>query len=129
MFGKKDAYNSGERVDTIIGKETKFIGSLQTNSTVRIDGYIEGDIVTKGDILIGEGGTVKASIKARNCIVGGEVYGDIAVDQKLEIASSGQVYGNIYADNLLIGEGAIFRGTCEMKNKLGSDDAAAGKQV
>lgn len=129
MFGKKDTYNSGERVDTVIGKETKFTGSLQTNGTVRIDGYFEGDIVITGDIMIGEGGTVKANIKARNCTVSGEVYGDIIAEQKIEIVSSGKVYGNITAANLLIGEGAIFCGTCDMKKNFDTDAVAMCKEI
>lgn len=117
MFGgKKEAYNNSvERVDTIIGKDTKFIGSINANSSIRIDGTFEGDIVTKGELLIGEGGMLKATINSRNCVVAGEVHGDIVASQKLEISPSGKVYGNIVADNLLIGEGAVFRGTCEMK--------------
>lgn len=125
MFGRKDAHNSGERVDTIIGKETKFIGSLHTTGTIRIDGSFEGDIVTKGDILVGEGGLVKATINSRNCTIAGEVHGDIFAELKLEIAPTGKVYGNIVADNLMIGEGAVFRGTCEMKKSIPTDDAVA----
>jgi cytoskeletal protein CcmA (bactofilin family) len=125
MFGgKKEVYNS-ERVDTIIGKDTRFKGSLQGSATLRVDGYFEGDIATQGDVVIGEGGVVKATIKARNCTVAGEVFGDIVAQQKLEIAPSGKVFGNIKAENLLIGEGAIFRGACDMQAATNIGEAAA----
>jgi cytoskeletal protein CcmA (bactofilin family) len=126
MFGGKKESFSSERVDTIIGKDTRFKGSLQGTGTLRIDGYIEGDIATQGDIVVGEGGVVKATVKARNCTVAGEVFGDIVTQEKLEIASSGKVFGNIKAENLIIGEGAIFRGACEMKgNATTLGEAAA----
>lgn len=125
MFRKKEAFISGdERVDTIIGKETKLKGSLQATGTVRIDGHFEGDIITQGNIIVGESGIVKATIKARNCTVAGEVNGDIAADLKLEIVSSGKVTGNIQCENLLIGEGAVFHGTCEMLRSVTQLEAA-----
>lgn len=126
MFHKKETLVGGdERVDTIIGKETKLKGSLQAVGTVRIDGHYEGDITTQGNVIVGENGIVKANIKARNCIVAGEVSGDIAVDQKLEIVSSGKITGNIQCENLLIGEGAVFHGMCEMLRGSAPLEAAA----
>jgi cytoskeletal protein CcmA (bactofilin family) len=128
MFGKKEVFTTSEKVDTIIGRDTKFKGSLQASGTLRIDGYLEGDIVTQGDIFVGEGGVVKATVKARNCTIAGEVHGDICTEQKLEIAPSGKIYGNIQTANLVIGEGAIFRGACEMR-RGGSSTAEAAASV
>lgn len=116
MFGKAGVFSGGgDRVDTIIGKDTRFKGTLQAIATLRIDGHFEGEIDTQGDVFIGEGGIAKATIKARNCIVSGEISGDIVVEQKLEIASTGKIVGNIKCENLIIGEGAVFSGICEMR--------------
>lgn len=125
MFNKKEALFGGdERLDTIIGKDTSFKGSLQAGGTLRIDGYFEGEITTKGNIVVGENGVIKATIKGRNCTVAGEVNGDISAEQKLEIVSSGKVNGNIQCENLIIGEGAVFHGTCEMPRGGAGEKAA-----
>lgn len=117
MFSKKDAFSNGvEHVDTIIGKDTALKGSLQAIGTLRIDGHFEGELATQGNVVVGESGIVKANIKARGCTIAGEVTGDICTGQKLEIVSSGKLKGNIQCENLIIGEGAIFHGTCEMRN-------------
>lgn len=116
MFGKREAcLGSGKHMDTIIGKASRFKGSLEVAGMLRIDGYFEGEITTQGDVVVGEGGVVRAAIKAKNCTVAGEINGDIVVEKRLEITSSGKVVGNIQSEQLVIGEGAIFCGKCEMQ--------------
>ena len=122
MFGKKEIFSNGvECMDTIIGKDTGFKGSLQATGTLRIDGHFEGDLTTQGSVFVGESGIVKATITAKNCTVAGEVNGDISAGQKLEIVSSGKINGNIVCENLIIGEGAVFHGRCEMRRADSAD--------
>lgn len=112
------------KIDTIIGKETEFKGTLTSTGMIRIDGRIEGEVVHKGDIAIGETGNLSANIKARNVTVAGTVTGNIDASGRLELLASARVFGDISVGALIIGEGAIFRGTSEMK---APDKAAPGK--
>jgi cytoskeletal protein CcmA (bactofilin family) len=61
--------------------------------------------------------------------VAGEVNGDVTVEQKLEIVSSGKVNGNIQCENLVIGEGAVFHGNCEMLRGGAAETAACGEEA
>ena len=118
MFGSKNApilSGLSDQIETIIGKDTQFKGTINAGGAIRIDGLVEGEISTKGDIIVGETGEVRALIKARSATIAGSVHGDTDVLDKLELTSSAKLYGDIKTGILIIGEGAIFKGACEMR--------------
>jgi len=117
MFGSspKRAPAFSEQVETIIGRDTQVKGAVTAGGTLRVDGDVEGEIVTQGDLVIGETGRIKAQLKARNATIAGTVRGNVEVNDKLELASSAKLYGDIKTGTLIIGEGAIFKGACEMR--------------
>jgi cytoskeletal protein CcmA (bactofilin family) len=119
MFGsKKSTSPIGDQVATIIGSETSFTGNITSQGTIRIDGRHTGQIDTSGDLVIGETGTVEAQVKARNALIAGVVKGNMEVSDKLELLPTAKVYGDIKISTLTIGEGAIFRGACNMINEI-----------
>lgn len=61
-------------------------------------------------LVVGEGATVKANIRAGIVIVAGEVTGNIEARQKLEMLTSGKVYGNVKTAKLQIADGVVFDG-------------------
>ena len=121
MFGGKKvtASFSGDQIETIIGRDTQFKGSINAGGTIRIDGKFEGDISSTGDAIIGETGNITAQVKARNATIAGVVNGNIDISDKLELLSSAKVYGDLKVGVLIIGEGATFKGACEMRQDSG----------
>lgn len=127
MFGgKKTTTSFGEHIETIIGKETQFKGSVNAAGTIRIDGKFEGEVSTAGDAIIGEAGNLKATIKARNATIAGIVNGNMDIAEKLELLPTGKLYGDIKVGVLIIGEGATFKGACEMR---GDETVRPGKDM
>jgi len=118
MFGSKNAPSlSGlsDQIETIIGKDIQIKGTINAGGTIRVDGLVEGEISTKGDIIVGETGEIRAQIKARSATIAGSVHGNTDVMDKLELTSSAKLYGDIKTGILIIGEGAVFKGVCEMR--------------
>ena len=113
MFGNKQQ-DSLEKMDTVIGKGAFFKGDLKVEGTLRVDGKVEGMIDSQCDVVVGETGIVVAGIKARNLLVAGAVSGDVVVAGKLEIATSGKLEGNIATASLIIDDGALYKGACQM---------------
>ncbi|BBI31811.1 bactofilin family protein [Cohnella abietis] len=103
--------------DTLIGTGTEMSGNLKTQAGVRIEGAFQGDIDSKGDIVIGEGGVAKSNIVAGDVIIAGKVYGDVHTRGKLIITSTGQLHGSSYASVLNIHEGGILNGTSNMDHR------------
>ena len=116
MFGKKPAPTvSVDKVDTIIGKDTSFQGTIKAQGTLRIDGKLEGEIDCQGDVVIGETGSITAGVKAKNLLIAGLIKGNVNISNKLEIASTGKLEGDIQStSSLIIDDGALFQGNCQM---------------
>jgi cytoskeletal protein CcmA (bactofilin family) len=132
FVAKKDAASSAMpsdgKIDTIVGRETEFKGTLTSSGIIRIDGKVDGEIIHQGDIAVGESGSVTADIKARNITVAGTVSGNVDASGKLELLSSARLCGDISVATLVIGEGAVFKGSSEMKaNEKTTAAARAGK--
>ncbi|HXN86943.1 MAG TPA: polymer-forming cytoskeletal protein [Candidatus Binataceae bacterium] len=94
---------------------SKISGKLYFETAARIDGQVEGEILAKDSLTIGESAVVAAQIKAASVIVAGKVSGDIIALQRIEIRPSAKVLGNITAPTLAIQEGALFEGHCAMQ--------------
>ncbi len=117
MFKKDNLDTSSDKVNTIIGKETHFKGTIKGQGLIRIDGKAEGDIFNKGDVIIGESGHVVAGLKARNVTIAGHYEGELAAEGKLELKRTAVVAGIFKNNGLLIEDGAMISGNVEMKNK------------
>lgn len=112
MLGKKNG--SGGKVETLLGKEAEFKGTIHASGLVRIDGRLEGEIITEGDLILGETAQVKAEVNARNLTLAGELRGNVELQGKLELNSSGRLYGDIKVSKLIIDEGGLFKGSSLM---------------
>lgn len=126
MFGNKKVSSVGiaDQVETVIGKDTQFKGTINAKGSVRIDGQFEGEVITVADIVVGDTGRITAQIKGRNALVAGIITGNCEISEKLELLPSGKILGDIRVGTLIIGEGAVFKGGCIMKH---GEEAAATK--
>jgi cytoskeletal protein CcmA (bactofilin family) len=113
QVNKNPVYEIG-MISTVFGKDTEFYGDLTFSRSLQINGYFEGDIVSTGFLVIGEGAVVKANIRAKTVILKGTVHGNVEAAERLEIHTNGKLYGNIRTAKLRISDGVVFEGNCEM---------------
>ena len=111
--GLADITEAGS-VSTVLRRETSFQGVLEFSRPLLINGSFEGEIITEGVLLVGEGAEVRANIRAGTVVVGGRVTGNIEARTRLEMLRTGQVLGNVKTAKLQIADGVIFDGNCEM---------------
>jgi len=115
-------FTDGESfVNSIIGEGTKLRGVFDLNGLVRIDGTFSGTVKTSGKVLIGKNGFAECDILAGTVVVGGRFRGEIIAMEKITLLSTGELIGNIRTPRLIIEEGVIFDGKCEIieeKNRL-----------
>ncbi|MDK2821108.1 MAG: hypothetical protein PWP31_1073 [Clostridia bacterium] len=122
MWGKKKRINIETAVaDTVIGKGVKITGNLVSDGAVRIDGFIEGEVTTEGDLVVGETGKVVAKVKAANLLVVGIIKGDVETDGQLEIAPTGKVEGNVHMTRLVVEPGGVLLGHSQMPVSVDTD--------
>ncbi len=113
QINKNPVYEIG-MINTVFSKDMSFYGDLKFKKSLQINGYFEGEIISDGYLVIGEGATVKANIKAKTVIINGEVHGNIEATDRLEILTGGKLHGNIRTAKLKIADGVVFVGKCEM---------------
>lgn len=104
--------------ETIVGANTRLVGTLTSDGNIRIDGSVEGDIEVLGNLIVGETGRVIATIKAQNVHVSGAVKGEITAVEQLQISPSGKVWGDITTAALHIEPGGLFRGQSTMTSNI-----------
>ncbi|WP_425446536.1 bactofilin family protein [Dethiothermospora halolimnae] len=112
MFNKNNIKT--EKMDTIIGKNTKIDGKITLDGTIKIDGQVIGDINVNGDIIIGETGKIDGNIESNNTIVSGQINGNVTCSNQLRITNTGEIFGDIKTDSLIVDESGKFEGNCKM---------------
>jgi len=103
-------------INSIVGDGTKFVGDLELNGLLRIDGDFIGNIRTEGKVLIGKNGRAECTIVADTVVIGGVVKGDIISKGKVVILSTGMLIGNVSTPRLISEDGVILNGLCMISN-------------
>lgn len=126
---KKNNKTQEIKISTVLGRDTEFKGNIIARESIRIEGKFEGEIVTEGDIFIGEQSIVSANLKGRNIISAGEIYGNIETKNRLEITPTGKVYGDVKTESLQVAESAVFKGKSETGKEKSNANSNTGEKV
>lgn len=109
-----------------LGKSVVIKGELTGSEDLTIEGRVEGKIELHQHLLtIGANGQVKAQVVAKSVVVLGQVTGNIAATDKVEIREHGSVEGDITSPRVAIAEGAHFRGSIDMQGGAKNAQAKA----
>ena len=132
-FGKVEKSGMTGPVSSGVGALTAFIdqgsefsGKLSFKDTVRIDGRFEGEISSENTLIVGETGSITATIRSQMIVISGEVHGEITASGQVILHKTARVDGNIHTGRLVVEDGAIFTGRVEMNAKPGKPSAAPG---
>ena len=93
---------------------SKIIGTIVTDSDIRVDGVIEGDVQCTGKLVIGEQGSIKGIVVCQNAEIMGALDGKIDVKYSLALRASSRITGEIKTQTLVVEPNAVFNGTCMM---------------
>jgi len=127
MFKKDNLDTPPDKVNTLIGKDTSFKGTLESKGSIRIDGKVEGQVNNKGDLIVGESGVVAADLKVRNVTIAGRFEGSIEAGGRLELKRTAVAKGTFKANALHIEDGAVLDGSMDMKTGEGATQLQTGK--
>jgi cytoskeletal protein CcmA (bactofilin family) len=111
------------KLPNILGPGTKITGNIETNGDIRIDGNIDGNIVSKGKVVVGNNGFVKGEIQCVNAELSGTLHGKIIVTELLTLKATSKITGEMVIGKLSIEPGALFTGNCSMGNQSSGADA------
>jgi cytoskeletal protein CcmA (bactofilin family) len=106
-----------ESADTIvafIGKGVEFKGTISYNGTVRIDGFLDGEIHTDGTLLVGEEAVITAKVSAGTIVCMGKITGNVIAVTKVKLMAPAVLNGGVKTPLLSVEDGVLFNGTLEM---------------
>jgi cytoskeletal protein CcmA (bactofilin family) len=110
---KKSGYMDDGNI-TLLAKGVELKGEIRVDGTVRIDGRMEGDIYTKGQVIVGEDGVVKGTITAGVLISSGRIKATITASDRVQLLKTGIILGEVHAPIFSMEEGAKFQGASDM---------------
>ncbi|GAA5484630.1 hypothetical protein Hsar01_03876 [Haloferula sargassicola] len=108
----------------VLSTDVDIKGTVKFTNDLVVDGKIEGEIASSGNLTVGENARLKAEIKCGTVVVYGKVHGNIAASDRVDLKSSAEVVGDIKAKTLAIEAGAIFVG----KSTVGTPSTPAASE-
>jgi cytoskeletal protein CcmA (bactofilin family) len=99
---------------TLVSAGTTLKGDISSNSDLRIDGTIIGNVTSSAKIVVGANGSVEGNITGNQADIVGRVTGNIKTKDLLQLRGDCVVNGNLYAGKLQVEPTAIFNGQCHM---------------
>lgn len=110
---EKTQFESPDRLNRLV-EGTKVVGDLITDSNLRIDGEIVGNVFSRSKVVIGETGVIFGNISCLEADIEGKVEGSLDIEGLLVLREKSKIIGDIVTSKLHIEEGAIFLGSCQM---------------
>ena len=103
------------KIDTLVGRNTKFEGRVEAKGTIRLDGELVGDLHVEGSAIIGKKGFVRGNIYCTNIYVAGIIEGNVDCKEQLRLTNTAKLAGDIKVKSFIVDENAIFVGNCEVQ--------------
>jgi cytoskeletal protein CcmA (bactofilin family) len=101
-------------VNTVIGEGTNLKGDIKVEGSIEIDGDYEGTIDATDTLIVGGSGKVDGDATVANAVIGGHMYGNVFASGKIELRRGSQLLGDIKTRGLVIEDGVVFQGNCQM---------------
>lgn len=109
MFPKRTAEIN---YDIIIGSYSIIKGDIQSEGSIRVEGKVQGDITSLGNVIISENAFVNGNILSQNADIYGQCHGDVKVKGKINLHHKATLVGDIVAKSFNTSEGSTFKGNC-----------------
>jgi len=107
-----------ENTSTVLGKDSSLTGTIEVTGSLRIDGVVKGEVISKETVVIGSTGKVEGDIRSKQVVISGQVLGNVAADDKVELQAKSLLQGDLHTKGLVIEQGAVFQGACRMKEDV-----------
>ena len=95
----------------IIAEGTVLEGDIVTETSLRLEGTVLGNVQCKGRFVLSNTAILKGNVNARSIISDGRIEGDIYVSDTIHLKSSSHVLGSVSYNEIVIDKGAVINGT------------------
>ncbi len=117
-FWKSNHSSDPDQVATsVIDQGCQFEGRLTFVGTLIVNGKFQGELISSNTLIVGESGELEADVRAGTIILAGQISGHITARERVELRKTARIFGDIISPVLVLEEGVIFDGRCNMKGK------------
>ena len=116
-------------VQSVITSEVEIKGVIKSAGSVRMDGKLDGDLVSQGDSILGKTATMKGNISGSNVVIEGTINGTIVAKDKIEMKAAARITGDIKAKRLAVEDGVTFIGKADVNPGNGTATTATEKDT
>lgn len=115
--------NNTSTPQSVMAAGVEITGTIKSSGSVRIDGRLDGELISKGDAIIGKEATIKGNLSVNSLSIEGTIDGNIVAKDRIEMKPTARVTGDIKAKRLSVEDGVTFIGKSEV-NPSGSPISA-----
>lgn len=101
-----------------------FRGLVTFRGGATVDGRVEGDVIARGTLRLGETGEILGRVEVDEAILAGRVEGVVHARHRLELRSGAEVRGDVHAPRIAVAEGGRVNGRCRSGPTAGADGPA-----
>lgn len=113
MFFKK-ANKIDNRIDTLVGADTRIEGNLSFSGGLRVDGAIRGDVAEQNGnpstLILSEHGKIEGAVTAAKIVLNGKVVGTVKSSHFIELQTKARITGDLHYKSLEMHTGAVIEG-------------------
>jgi len=113
--------------EAVIGRSAKVRGRITGDGDLTVLGTVEGEVNLKGDLTVGEGGSIHSNIDAHTVSISGTVEGDVRASGVIRIESGASVRGDMHGASVAIEEGAAYTGRLDAQFDLPPELGGEGR--
>jgi cytoskeletal protein CcmA (bactofilin family) len=110
----KNRQKPNNRIDTLIGVETRIEGDIHFSGGLRVDGSIHGNVSEaagkSGTLVLSEHGHIEGAIHVSHAVINGAVVGPVNARSYVELQAKSRVTGDVCYKVLEIHMGAVVEG-------------------
>jgi cytoskeletal protein CcmA (bactofilin family) len=117
QFKKKRLEDKAGEENSLIAKNSRFIGKISGTEGLLVSGHLKGDVKSERLVWIQKEGKIIGNIECSYIIIEGDLEGNIKSAEHVELRSQARVTGNIQTRKIAMAEGSFFRGEIHMPSK------------
>jgi cytoskeletal protein CcmA (bactofilin family) len=99
---------------TLIPRGTRVDGLVETAGDLTVEGRMDGRIDIGGLLVVAAGATCRATVRAREARIAGEVMGEVVCSATIEVMAGGRVVGDLRAPEVEVDARAFVDGRVDL---------------
>lgn len=109
-----------QQVNGVIDRGCSMEGKLTFDGIVQINADFRGEIISDGTLMVGSEAKIDARVVVDAVVVEGCIHGVVQAKDRIELRKGSTLVADITTPSLLIEDGAVFHGKCQMLDGEGT---------